>query len=308
MPSRQIAILDAPSNLGLRPPAPGREPGVRHLASALRQERLGERLGSQDRGRAIPPDYSPEPDLAVGFRNGTSLARYTGELASRIEPILAAGEFPLVLGGDCSILLGAALALRRRGRYGLAFIDGHDDYSLIREPAKYPGVLAGAGLDLALVTGHGPDVLSNREGLGPYIREDDVVQIGLSRTAEDATWYSTETFDQSEILTCPQEQIRSVGGRAAAAIARSRLEETATLGYWIHLDVDVLDQTVMPAVDSPNECGLRLDELEEILAGLLASRRVAGMNLSIFDPELDPDRRLATLLVDLLVRVLRAPR
>lgn len=304
MPIRTIAILDAPSNLGLRPPAPGREPGVRHLASALRRERLVEKLGALDRGRANPPGYSPEPDLAVGFRNGTSLARYTSELADRIEPILAEGEFPLLLGGDCSILLGAALALRRRGRYGLAFIDGHDDYSLIREPSKYPGVLAGAGLDLALVTGHGPRALSDIEGLAPYVREDDVVQLGLSRTSEDTAWYSTETFDQSQILACPVDQIRSTGARATGGVARSRLENPATLGYWIHLDVDVLDQTVMPAVDSPNERGVTLAELEELLTELLSSHRVAGMNVSIFDPELDSDGRFAILLVDLLVKVL----
>jgi hypothetical protein len=27
---RRLAFLDAPSNLGLKPPAPGREPGVRY--------------------------------------------------------------------------------------------------------------------------------------------------------------------------------------------------------------------------------------------------------------------------------------
>lgn len=42
--------------------------------------------------------------------------------------VLDAGDVPIVLGGDCSILLGNLLALRRRGRHGLLFIDGHADF------------------------------------------------------------------------------------------------------------------------------------------------------------------------------------
>lgn len=164
-------------------------------------------------------------------------------------------------------------------------------------------------MDLALVTGHRPDVLSNHAAEGwalTYARTMSSDRPLTHRRGRHLVLHRDLRSERDSHLSA--EQIRSVGGRAAAAIARSRLEETATLGYWIRL-MDVLDQTVVPAVKfHPNECGLRLDELEEILAGLLASRRVAGMNLSIFDPELDPDRRLATLLVDLLVRVLRAPR
>jgi hypothetical protein len=49
-------------------------------------------------------------------------------LADQIEAILDNGEFPVVLGGDCSLLLGTALALRRRGRYGVLYIDGDADF------------------------------------------------------------------------------------------------------------------------------------------------------------------------------------
>jgi arginase len=49
--------------------------------------------------------------------------------------VLDASRFPIVLGGDCSILLGATLALRRRGRYGAAFLDGHSDF---RHPRNSP--------------------------------------------------------------------------------------------------------------------------------------------------------------------------
>lgn len=41
------------------------------------------------------------------------------ELADAVEAMLGRGEFPIILGGDCTIVLGSMLAFRRRGRYGL---------------------------------------------------------------------------------------------------------------------------------------------------------------------------------------------
>ena len=71
------------------------------------------------------------------------------------------GRMPIVLGGDCSILIGCALSLRRRGRYGLALLDGHGDF---RHPGNSDAVDAAAGEDLAIVSGRGEDRLVNLEG------------------------------------------------------------------------------------------------------------------------------------------------
>ena len=63
--------------------------------------------------------------------------------------LLDRGRFPLVLGGDCSLLLGPTLALRRCGRFGLVFLDGHEDL-LTPETSQSKDV---AGMDLALACG-----------------------------------------------------------------------------------------------------------------------------------------------------------
>ncbi|HEY4137598.1 MAG TPA: arginase family protein, partial [Casimicrobiaceae bacterium] len=57
---------------------------------------------------------------------------------------------------------------------------------------------------------------------------------------------------------------------------------------------------LMPAVDSLDPGGLTFEELEDIVALALASPRVVGMELDIYDPDLDPDGRLAETLVALL--------
>ena len=92
-----------------------------------------------------------------------------------IGALLDAGERPLVLGGDCSILLGAMLALRRRGHYGLLHVDGHLDF---RHPGWSGGIGAVAGEDLAGVTGRLEPALSDIDGLSPYVADADTVHLG----------------------------------------------------------------------------------------------------------------------------------
>ena len=301
----RLAVLDAPTNLGLRPPRPGAEPGVRGLAAALRVEDLVRRLDAQDAGAVPVSAYGDVPDESTGFRNGPAIARFTSSLADRVAELLDAEQFPVVLGGDCSIMLGGALALRRRGTAGLAAVDGHDDYSLPRDQEAYRGRFAAAGLDLWLATGHGSSVLSDIDGRGPYVDEERVVQVGMMREDGDVEAIATETFDDSDIVCHRADDIRRDGGHAVGRAARSHLEDSGADAFWIHLDVDVLHQKYMPAVDSPNPFGITPDELSSILSELVSSPLCAGLDVAIYDPEIDPSRTGARLLTDLLTEVLR---
>lgn len=76
--------------------------------------------------------------------------------------------------------------------------------------------------------------------------------------------------------------------------------------FWLPLDVDVLDQTIMPAVDSPGSPGIDRLWLENIVARLLQNPLCCGMTPSVFDPELDPDGRYAALIVEMLEAMFRS--
>jgi arginase len=291
-----IAVLDAPSVLGLRPPAPGRVPGARRLPEALRANRLVERLRAADAGRVEPPPYSPEIDPATGVRNGAAIGGYSIALADRLVELLSGGAFPLVLGGDCSILLGGMLALRRLGRYGLVSIDGGLDF-------RHPGNahLAGpvgsvAGEDLAVVTGRGAAQLTDLEGRRPLVAEADVVAIGhrgLEVFAEEVLASGMTLFDVAEL--------RRLGPAEAARRAVATLAGRGVEGFWVHVDTDVLDPELMPAVDTPEPGGLTHQELAALLQTLTGAELATGMQLTIFDPDLDPDGRLAAELTDTVV-------
>ena len=167
-------IVQAPSHLGLR------AAGVEALPEALLTAGLAERLGARHGTRLAPglrPDHRPRHRPA----QPQGLGDYASRLADAVGTVLDQGAFPIVLGGDCTILLGITLALRRRGRSGLLFLDGHADFY---QPQADPTGEA-ASMELALVTGRGPDLVTDLEGRRPLLRDEDVVVFGF-RDAEHA--------------------------------------------------------------------------------------------------------------------------
>ena len=189
----RYAILEAPSILGLKPT------GVDRLPAVLLQHGLADELQARRAGRVVPAAaYNTARDPQTLTLNARGIAEYSVRLADAVADIIGRGEFPVLLGGDCSILLGSTLALRRRGRYGLLFIDGHADFY---QPEANPNGEA-ASMDLAFATGHGPELLTNLEGLRPLVRDEDAVAFGF-RDAEE------------------QRAVRQPAVAAAAARARS---------------------------------------------------------------------------------------
>ncbi|MFG2868317.1 arginase family protein [Streptomyces sp. NPDC048338] len=294
---RNIVVIDAPSNLGLRPPAPGAVPGCHKLAGALREQRIVQRLGAFEGGVVVPPRYDRgDWQEGDGVFHAAPLARYTRTLADRIERHVRAGDLPVVLGGDCSVQLGASLALRRVGRYGLAAVDASPDF---RHPGNSGRVGAAAGEELALATGRGQDDLTDLEGLRPYLRDEDVRLFGI----RDAYRDDPEVVDLRalKVPLVTVSELRSWGPAELAAATALSLGTPALDGFWVHLDADVLDPSVMPAVDSPDPDGLLPDELVALLRPLVRSARCAGLNITIYDPDLDPDGTAGALLTDLVV-------
>lgn len=290
-----IAVLDAPSNLGLRPPAPGVVPGCYKLAGAVRDQRLLDRIGAVDAGCVVPPRYDISGwSAADGIYNGAAMAGYTRRLAGRVAGHVERGEFLVLLGGDCSILLGATLGLRRLGRYGLAYLDGSADFLRLVQAGR---VGAAAGETLALVTGRGqPDVV-DIGGLGPYVRDEDIVVLGNREDDEDVA-----NLAAAGILGWTAPAIRAAGPDTIAARTLARFDGLD--GFFVHLDADVLDIEVLPAVDAPDPGGLLYPELVDLLRPLLAGERCVGLQLTIYDPDLDPTGRYGAELTDALVTAL----
>jgi len=285
-----FAIIDAPSILGLKPS------GVEQLPDALKAAGLQTGLKAEYAGLVPPPPYHPQRDLETRLLNPDGLRAYAQQLAEAVTGVLQQGKFPVVLGGDCSNIIGIMLALRRGGRYGLFFIDGHADFY---QPEAEPNGEV-ASMDLAIVSGRGPALLTDIDGLKPLVGDEDIVAFGF-RDTEQQREYGSQDIRKTGIHSFELDEVRELGAAAAAERAAGMLRRNEVEGFWIHLDVDVLDDAVMPAVDYRLPGGLSWDELSATLRALMATGQAVGLNVGIFNPALDEDGSIARCLVSCLV-------
>jgi arginase len=293
----RYAIIEAPSILGLKPT------GVERLPSGLLQHGLADQLHARHAGRVAPAAaYDAKRDPQTLMLNAPGIAEYSVRLADEVADVIGRGEFPILLGGDCSIVLGSMLALRRRGRYGLLFIDGHADFY---QPEALTSGEA-ASMDLAFATGRGPEILTNLEGLRPLVRDEDVVAFGF-RDAQEQREYGSQPLPR-ELLALELSEVRRVGAKRAAqrAIEHLTAADKSTQGFFIHLDADVVSDALMPAVDYRMVDGLSWDELCIVLQTALASGRAVGIEVTIYNPALDADGSSGRELARTLIKALRA--
>ncbi|MFL6522262.1 MAG: arginase family protein [Nitrososphaera sp.] len=289
----QFTIIEAPSILGLRPT------GVQHLPQALKAAGLMSELSAEYGGRVPSFSYNPERDKSTLLLNPDSIRAFSLQLADAVTLVLRKKQFPLVLGGDCSILIGNLLALRRLGNYGLFFIDGHADF--YQPKASPTGEVA--DMDLAIVSGSGPDVLTNLEGLKPLVQDPDIIVFGY-RDAEQAASCGSQDVHDTNMHAFDLTNVRKIGTiTAAASLAIDLLANNEIVeGFWIHLDADVLDDSIMPAVDYRlGGGGLSFAELSELLKTITASGHAVGMDITIFNPLLDLDGSITQRFVSSLV-------
>lgn len=292
-----ITLLSAPSNLGLRPPEPGSVPGAAKAPEALRDAGLFARFterGATDSGVVLAGRYVDDDGTRPAglVRNQSAVIDHSRRLATRIGKALDDGDAPLVIGGDCAILLGAGLATARRGGVGLVHVDGHTDF---RHPGNSDECGAVAGEALAAAVGRHWPALADIDGLAPYFAADRTAHIGHRADDEDLE----EVRGMLGRVT-PAADVLSLGATAVGAASAA----VAGTSYWLQVDVDVLDAAIMPAVDSPDPGGIGAAELTALLAEL--APHAVGASITVFDPDLDPDGRHARLLVDILSEGLSA--
>lgn len=288
---RNIVVFDAPSNLGLRPPKEGVVPGCYKSPWALRDRNLLDLIGADNGGSLVPPQYSSIWMPGDGDRNADAIATYSVDLANRLNSAIDSKRQVLVLGGDCSILIGNMLGLKRRGRYGLVFFDAHSDF---RHPDNSPHINAAAGEDLAIVTGRGDKRLTRLEKLEPYVLDEDVHVVGVRQSDT-----CLDELKATEIRVTTSQQMKNVSCTQLVSDILYTVTRY-TSGFWIHLDLDVIDAAEMPAVDSPEKGGPTFKAISELLSGLLSSTCCLGLEVTIYDPDLDPKGIYADRIVECL--------
>jgi arginase len=269
------------------------------MSATLRAAGLVTAVGAPDEGdmavRIIGREVNPE----TGMFSWPSVAEVTTAIRARIAGLMSAGRIPVMIGGCCAIVPGAIAGARDVvGPVGLAYVDGHLDlYDADTTPTREAG-----DMTIAVISGLGPAPWCEHVG-APLVDPQRLVLLGAADREEAASLRSRMPEDLGIPVELSPAVIRSIGPEHVGRGALDRVGEK----YWVHLDVDVLDQREFPATDYPNSAGLSLDEAAALLLPLTRSPGMIGFSVGCYNPDADPDGECARSLVGLLGEVLGQP-
>ena len=292
--SKQIAIIGVPSSAGAR--LTGQERGPAAIRAADLLERLRARgLDVADHGDLPTVTFRPDPEHPRQ-QNLDLVIDVARQVADQVDRAVASHQFPLVLGGDCSLSIGVlAGMIRPYPRLGLLYFDG--DLDLNTPETTSSGVFD--GMVMAHVLGRGVPELSGIGPRVPLLSEQDIVLFGYDAESGWIDPPEIEILERSRMLKVPQDRVRvDADGTAREAL---RHLEARSKPFLIHFDVDVMN---FPAVDVQHPGGLDMESAFAALRVFVASRQCAGLVVTELNAERDPDGSHTQRLVDGLVQAL----
>jgi arginase len=301
--ARAMAVVGAPSSIGVRPYDDGTVRLMNRAPQVLRERGLVARLRAEDFGDVGPPPYHDFVRPRNRPRNESQLVAYSKSLGARVYGAIAHGRFGIVLGGDCSVVLACLLAARHKasGPVGLVYVDAHADFASPEESRTG----SAASMALSLATGRIRSPLARLAGRTPLVAAHRVALIG--RRDMQKEWNGHAALAQSSILDLPNSELITDDWLELAGMALDRVAPDDARGFWIQVDADVLNPSMMSAVDSPEPGGPTPHELVRLLTPLVRHPRALGLSLTVYDPALDPDRSCARALVNMLEALLAPP-
>jgi len=291
----KVGIIGVPYNVGWR--GPGIEEGARALRNAGLVEELrkvvGELVDHGDVEVRLPPRDESNPKLL----NARQVEAVCRSLAAKVHSTVDREYFPLIIGGEDSVIMGIIEGFQRTlgPRIGLVYMDAHGDFNTSETT---PSGLIG-GMNVAITAGRGPRELVEMFGHSPLLPEENIVLYGTREL--DAM--EEKALTKSKVKVYMREKIREVGVERAVKKILHDLESRCDKVY-VHVDLDVLDETAMSAQSYPVGDGLSMGEFQETLQGLVRSGRLCGMSIMVFNAAKDPEgveaRKVVRLIADLL--------
>jgi arginase len=229
---------------------------------------------------------------ASGLLNERALGWLVTSTRDAVANALRGGRLPLLVGGDCPVLLGALAAGRDADREpGLLLVDGHED----AWPPERSETGEASDSEVAIALGRVPGLPGPLDGLVPLLTPEVIAMLG-PRDRRELDEAGVESLDGAIALFRDDGAVRAIGAAESAREALAALA-AASSSFWLHVDLDVLGTKEFPAADYLQLGGLAWEELLDIAAPALADQHCLGCSVVIYNPELDPERTAAARIV-----------
>jgi len=286
-----VELIGVPMN------SSGTTDGVARAPATLRAAGLGGHPTVVDGGDipVDPPTTTRGPD---GVIDGPNLARTLGRIRDRVTAARSAGRRPLLVGGDCPILLGAVAGCQDAGDtpLGLLFVDGHED----AWPARASTTGEAADMEIGWLLGRGLDDLG--ADLRAVIMPMDAGRIALLGPRDRAELDEAGVASIGDVVPVLDDATVRADPADVTAWALAGVRSGAG-PWWLHVDLDVLSTAALPAVDYLQPGGLSWDELDAIVATSIGAGGCVGASVTIYNPDLDPGLAHAPIVARAIARL-----
>jgi len=293
---RSIGVIGIPYNVGWK------GEGIDEGPAALRKAGIVTQLSQvadvvADLGD-VKANLPLRDDTNPRLLNPYQVVAVCKAVAPRVKSACEQGHFPLILGAEDSIIMGIIEGLKQgiRETIGLIYLDAHGDFNT---PETTPSGLIG-GMDVAMLAGHGPDLLTKIFGQKPQLLEEQISIFG----ARDLDPSEREMLRESKVHLYTMDKIRELGPEHAMKEATKKLLR-ASRKIYVHIDIDVLDPNEIGATQLPVPGGLGLTECSNALRVVSQSGKLCGLAVMVFNPHKDPNGEEAMKLNQLIVNGLR---
>lgn len=289
-----VAVIGAPCDVaaGLRGASLGPE-AIRIAGLAHRLQGLGHQV--HDYGDLAGP-RNPEQPAVDGYRHLPEVVTWARTIRDAVGEALAQGEFPLLLGGDHSIVIGFAAAVARHCAQqetplSVLWLDAHADFNTARTSPS--GNIH--GMPVATICGSGPPDLMDLGPAVPMVEPTRVFQVGVR---------SVDTVERQTVLDSGVviHDMRRIDEDGMRSTMDRVLERLARIGGHVHVsfDADFVDPVIAPGVGTPVPGGPNYREAQLCMEMIHDSGLAGSLDVVEVNPALDEHNRTARLVVELV--------
>lgn len=292
-----VKIIGAPMDLGAS------RRGTDMGPSALRVARLGpriERLGHsvEDLGNIYSPTVETKTAKHTSLLYADEILRVCDTLARRVDKVVAAGDFPLVLGGDHSIAMGTVGGVARAvggGRVGMIWVDAHGDFNTTDTSPS--GNIH--GMPHAAICGIGDPKLADIGGVNPKVKCENSVIVG----ARDIDSEEGQLIKKAGVTVFT---MREIDERGIRRVMEDALDVACRNVAHLHVsfDADAVDPEEAPGVGTPVPGGLTYREAHLAMEMCSEVPFFKSMEIVEVNPLMDVRNRTAELMVGLAASAL----
>ena len=280
MPDRRVAVIGVPTSAGSHHAGQDRAPAALRAAGFVSQLREAG-LDVTDAGDVPGVVFTPDAADATA-RHLATVVEVASGVADAVAAALAGGRLPVVLGGDCTITLGALAGLQRHDP-GAALIYFDGDADLGTPQTTSSGVLDAMGI--AHLLGLADNQLSRLGPNWPMLTDDRLVLVGYDET-DPETYQAGVLEARPGLRRFADHQVRADPAGCAAGALAAVGQATSLL---LHFDVDAVDGRDLPLANFPHYgTGVPLRMAGELLTAFCRAPALAAVVLTEVNPSYEP--------------------